>query len=387
MIPPGPTPNTDERRDRIGWLDVPLYPFRWLHSAWMKLPSHVRSIARVVIWLVLLAGFAWIAFSYSEAVYRSVAGWKTGAEWEAFLLRFITSPAAAGIAALLAAIIASRSFAKGLNHTKKEAQANRDKEAAEAWWEQFEWVSDRIVPKDPKQERLHNGLATTLLGALETAASGEFQREAVNGIRDTYIRGSAVPLSEATLGELKARLREVRTFAEASWISGDESLQYQFRDHTFLLETLTALRSAWKPDDIVISDEPPRGKPRSRVPSWVDALVRIDRHWVVVNTTQTSTAGTRTYVHLIGNRMKPEDMTELNADFVVVVSLNPLLPGRWQEMASNSTVRPIHWDPKEGAEELRKRMELHIRPDRPPVSSLAAKGKLKILDTKVAENG
>lgn len=363
MIPSGPTPDTDERRDQIGWLDVPLYPFRLVHSAWIKLPSHVRSIARVAIWLVLLAGFTWVAFSYSETVYRSVARWKTGAEWEAFLLRFITSPAAAGAAALLAAIIAARSFAKGLNHTKQEAQANRAKEAAEKWWEQFEWVSDRIVPKDPKQERLHNGLATALLGALEKAASGEFQRGAVNGIRDTYLRGSALPLSEATLGELKARLREVRTFAEASWISGDESLQSHFQDHVFLLEALTALRTAWKPEDIVISDEPPRGEPRSKVPYWVNALVRIDRHLVAVNTTQIGTGGTRTYVNNITRRLKSEDMTELNADFVVVVSLNPLRTGTWQEMANNPVVRPIHWDPKEGAEELRKRMELHIGPD------------------------
>lgn len=387
MTASGPAQNSDERRDRVGWLDVPLSPFRLVHFVWMKLPSHVRSIARIVFWVALLAGFGWVAFSYSETVYRSVMGWKTGAEWEAFLLRFTTSPAAAGIAALLAAIIAARSFAKGLNHTKQEAQANRDKEAAEKWWEQFEWVSDRIVPKDPKQERLHNGLATALLGALEKAASGEFQRGAVNGIRDTYLRGSALPLSMATLGELKARLREVRTFAEASWISGDKSLESHFRHHVFLLETLTALRTAWKPEDIVISDEPPRGEPRSKVPYWVSALVRIDRHLVVVNTTQTPTDGTSIYCHDIANRSTFELMTELNADFVVVVSLNPLRPGKWQENPNNPTVRPVHWDPKEGAEELRKRMELHIGLDRPPVDRLAAKEKLKTLDTKVSGNG
>ncbi|MBF4992727.1 hypothetical protein ITX31_01190 [Arthrobacter gandavensis] len=312
-------------------------------------------------------------------------GWKTGPAWEAFLLRFITSPAAAGTAALLAAIIAARSFAKGLKHTKEEAQANRRKEAAEAWWEQFEWVSDRIVPKDPKQERLHNGLATALLGALETTADGDFQREAVDGIRHTYIRGSEIPLSEATLGELRARLREVRTFADGSWISGDESLQSHFRAHVFLLETLVALRTVWKPGDIVISDELPRGNPQFRVQDWVDAVVRIDRHWVAVNTTQVRTVHTRSYVRRIADRLKPEHMNELNADFVVVVSRNQLRPGMWQGVASNPTVRLIHWDPKEGAAELRKRMELHIGADS-PASRLAAKDEVETLDTKVLKN-
>jgi hypothetical protein len=300
-------------------------------------------------------------------------GWKTGAEWEAFLQRFITSPAAAGTAALLAAIIAARSFAKGLNHTKEEAQANRSKEAAEAWWEQFEWVTDRIVPKDPKQERLHNGLATSLLGALEATAGGKFQRRAVDGIRDTYIRGTAIPLSKATLGELRAQLREVRTFAEASWISGDPKLKTHVQAYVYLLETLVALRTACKPEDIIIEPaEHHSWKPQCKA----HALVRIDRHWVVVNATsrQAENLDMKTKTDL--DRVT-DHMGDLKADFLVVVALNPLQNVTWQETHSKDPcVRLIHWDPKEDAAELRKRIELHIGPHS-PTSSLPANEALE----------
>ncbi|MDR6508082.1 hypothetical protein [Arthrobacter oryzae] len=314
-----------------------------------------------------------MAFSYGEEVYRSVVGWKTGAEWEAFLQRFITSPAAAGTAALLAAIIAARSFARGLNHTKEEAQANRIKEAAEAWWEQFEWVTDRIVPKDPKQERLHNGLATSLLRALEATAGGEFQRGAVDGIRHTYIRGTAIPLSKATLGELRAQLREVHTFAEASWISGDPKLKAHFRAYVYLLETLVALRTAWKTEDIVVEPaEQYLWKSRCKA----HALVRIHRHWVVVNATtrKAEDLGMETKTDL--DRVT-DHMGDLKADFLVVVALNPLENVTWQETHSKDPrIRLVHWDPKEDAAELRERIELHIGPDG-PTSSLPANEELE----------
>lgn len=358
--------------DGIKWLDVPLFPFRVARRGWRKLPSVARSTIRVIVWLALLTGAVWVALSYGSTAFQSVVGWKSGAEWEAFLQRFITSPAAAGSAALLAAIIAARSFAKGLAHTKQEAQANRLKEAAEAWWEQFEWVTDRIVPKDPKQERLHKGLATSLLRALKATAEGKFQREAVDGIRLTYVRGTAVPLSEATLGELRAQLREVRTFAEASWISGDTALQNHVRAYVYLLEILVALRTTWEPADIIVE---PAEKYRWKAQSKVHALVRVGRKWVVVNGTTRQATDLRMRAATSLDRVI-EHMDELNADFLVVVALNPLQNETWQQTHhEDARIRLIHWDPEEDASELRKRIELHVGPDG-PISALLRQDQL-----------
>lgn len=355
--------------DRIGWL----FPVHLARFGWEKFGEDARSTLRIVVWLALLVLIISVVLSHSETAYKAVIGWKTGPEWQVFLQDFVTSPAAAGAAALLAAIIAARSFARGLNHTKEEARANRIKEAAESWWEQFEWVTDRIVPKDPKQERLHNGLATSLLGALEATAGGMFQREAVDGIRHTYIRGTAIPLSKATLGELMAQLREVRTFADASWISGDPALQAHVRAYVYLLETLVALRTAWKTEDIVI--EPAEQYPwKSR--SKVHALVRIHRQWAVVNATSRP-ARSIDMRDITSLDRVTEHMKELEADFLVVVALNPLQNGTWQETRSQDPrVRLIHWDPKEDPSELRKRIELHIGPDN-PASSLPGNEELE----------
>lgn len=341
-----------EPRDPVGWLDVPLFPFHLAKWGWRKCGPDVRSTVRVIVWVALITGIVWLAFRYGPLVVQAVVGWKSSPEWEAFLIRFVTSPAAAGAAALLAAIIAAGSFARGLKHTKQEAQAK-------AWWEQFEWVSDRVVPKDPKQERLHHGLATALLGALEATAGGAFQREAVAGIRHTYIRGTAIPLNEASLGELNAQLREVRTFAEASWIDPDQQLQTHFQSYSYLLEMLVALRSTWKPEDVILM--PPGALP-AKLPSKAHAVIRTRRRRVVVSATS---ARNLHMVFRAGQERLRNHMTVLQADCLVVVTLNTPQRGVLEYLDSNPGTYIVQWHPDEGPAALRERIETHIESDQP----------------------
>jgi hypothetical protein len=113
--------------------------------------------------------------------------WGTGQDWVSFSGRFATSPAMAGLFAVLAAYIGARSLNKQLVHTKEKA-------ADESWWQQFEWVTDRIIStgaKDEKDEpRLPLSLAFDLMTSLSKTARAPFQKDAVGGILEHYLRDS-----------------------------------------------------------------------------------------------------------------------------------------------------------------------------------------------------
>lgn len=174
--------------------------------------------------------------------------WKSGEAWENFLKDFATSPAAAGCAAILAAVIAARSFGKGLKHTQSEAALDRIKEREDAWWEKFEWVTDRIIPKDPKAEKLALPLALTLLVSLTEMASGKFQRDAAEGIKQHYLE--TVPTEDDPGGpserDLKAEVDSLRAFRNATvhskGVEGAVSAQIYDREGS------QALIDAWEQD-------------------------------------------------------------------------------------------------------------------------------------------
>jgi hypothetical protein len=111
--------------------------------------------------------------------------WRPPQDWVSFTARFITSPAIAGVFAVIAASIGARQLSKQLSHTKKKA-------ADEAWWQQFEWVTDRIISPEEADKKnsptLPTSLAFDLMTALADIAEGGFQESAVGGILDHYLR-------------------------------------------------------------------------------------------------------------------------------------------------------------------------------------------------------
>jgi hypothetical protein len=115
--------------------------------------------------------------------------WRPPQDWVSFGARVITSPAIAGIFAVIAASIGSVQLSKQLSHTKEKA-------ADEAWWQQFEWVTDRIIaPPGQKSEednpRLPASLAFNLITSLSTVARAKFQKDAVGGILEHYLKDFA----------------------------------------------------------------------------------------------------------------------------------------------------------------------------------------------------
>lgn len=113
--------------------------------------------------------------------------WKPIDRWISFGEDFATSPAMAGIAAVIAATIGSRALKRQLDHTRDEAVHVRAKETEASWWEKFEWVTDRILPKDHGQKILEKPLALALSTSLLKMSTADFQREAVRGVINHYL--------------------------------------------------------------------------------------------------------------------------------------------------------------------------------------------------------
>lgn len=335
-----PTARKEPKRHEIGWWDVPLLPSRLFRSFWQWLKPSFRSGLRIIAWVLIAAALI--------GIIPLALQWKSGQAWEDFLQHFVTSPAAAGSAAVLAAVIASTTFNRGLQHSKAEA---RDK----AWWEKFEWVTDRIVPKDPKQERLASGLALSMLGSLEDSSDEGFQREAVAGIKQTYIQGQQTSLSTATLGELKAQLREVQTFADSSWHSGEVS--NNIRSYAYRLATSVALREIWDAKKIELEHTFPN-RPQTLSKATVDALLRYGGLSALVETRYTPNARTSmSWVKVIFER-RFQPLMDLNKiDNLILVINHELrashrLPG---------PVQMVYWEQEHGPEALRDRIQQALR--------------------------
>lgn len=107
--------------------------------------------------------------------------WRPAQAWVTFGAQFVTSPAIAGLFALTAAIIGAWQISKQLAYTKQKA-------AAEAWWQQFEWVTDRIISSQKKNPaRIPASLAFSLMTSLSKTATEPFQESAVEGIIIHYL--------------------------------------------------------------------------------------------------------------------------------------------------------------------------------------------------------
>ena len=91
----------------------------------------------------------------------------------------------AGAFAVIAASIGAWQLSKQLAHTKEKA-------SDEAWWQQFEWVTDRIISPGNKSEtnssRLPMSLAFDLMTSLSKVTRAPFQKDAVGGILDHYMK-------------------------------------------------------------------------------------------------------------------------------------------------------------------------------------------------------
>lgn len=96
--------------------------------------------------------------------------------------RFLTSPGAGGVAAVIAAVLGALTFTAQLRHTRA---ADKSKD----WWTTFEWVTDRALPSDTTADRISDPMAQTVLAKLVLAATNPVQETTCKGfIEELFTR-------------------------------------------------------------------------------------------------------------------------------------------------------------------------------------------------------
>ncbi|MGG7507507.1 hypothetical protein [Plantibacter sp. YIM 135249] len=100
---------------------------------------------------------------------------------------FVTSPGAAGVAAVYAALIGTTAIRHQLVH-------NKHVEQGASWWKSFEWVTERAIPADGRPG-LPYSVSLDMLFPLTETATSSVQERACGGFVDhlTMLTGVVEP--------------------------------------------------------------------------------------------------------------------------------------------------------------------------------------------------
>lgn len=166
----------------------PPVPGWWARTTHHPVTQKVGRVAwRAYIALVLLV------ITTQAVIFTLLWKWPSY-DWRSLSERFFTGPPMAGLFAVIAAVVGAWSLNRQLQHTKQKAEDD-------AWWEQFEWVTDRIVSTSEEEsdkggktkEQLPKSLAYNLMTALAKSARADFQKAAVAGIFEHYFKDTPSP--------------------------------------------------------------------------------------------------------------------------------------------------------------------------------------------------
>lgn len=132
-------------------------------------------------WLWATVAFAGLALGVLGGIF---VVWINGAADDPvinWIGEWIKTPGFAGLCAVVAAGIAFIGISLQL-------RASRARDSDAAWWQSFEWASDRGLPRDKTELELPSDAAIDTLNALATAARTNIQKNAVRGVVDELVR-------------------------------------------------------------------------------------------------------------------------------------------------------------------------------------------------------
>jgi hypothetical protein len=121
-----------------------------------------------------------LAFGIADVLARLAMQNLDAATWGPALRRFLTSPGAAGVAAVVAATIGAVGLHIQLAHTKS-------KDRSQAWWTKFEWATERAVPSTAGDTAVPTSLSINTLNSLQESATDDLQRRGCGGFVDHLV--------------------------------------------------------------------------------------------------------------------------------------------------------------------------------------------------------
>lgn len=264
-----------------------------------------------------------------------------------------------GLFAVIAAVIGAWSLHRQLTHTKQKAED-------EAWWEQFEWVTDRIVSPDGDEtekatkakNRLPKSLAYNLMTALSKSARADFQKTAVAGIFRHHLRDAAPPEQDgtATSDEPRMDATEAESLRALLAVVPDDStssetahrlLSAYDRYREYEDEVQRALRHRFGPD---------HSEPSAR-DFGADAVVEIGSHKLVIEVKQS--VPSRSILQKTSDRLRSVVAREgANAGIIVTPPLSLTPPAKEQiEELRKDRIHLIQWDPSENSGALKEKIQ------------------------------
>lgn len=140
-------------------------------------------------WIALMGGGLFIILAIVDVVVRIIIYKIPLGTISAFSGRFITSPGAAGLAALAAAIIGAVMISKQLKLARATAHESE-------WWSKFEWVTERALPSSKDHTPIPENLAINFLNSLQGSAQSALQQEACGGFADHLVEIGSKKLTD-----------------------------------------------------------------------------------------------------------------------------------------------------------------------------------------------
>lgn len=277
--------------------------------------------------------------------------WRPPQDWVSFGAKFFTSPAIAGFFALTAAIIGTNAVREQLAQTKEKAEND-------AWWQQFEWVTDRLMSAD-EETQLPMPFANALITSLSGSARTSFQHDAVEGIVEHYLQdfldGKRPSVSKnQTSGPegLKADAKSLRSLLDL--LPASSASRTPVREvldgYAYEEEVLKALRhQGYESIDWGLSS--PAGEP--------DAVLVVGSETVLLEV-KLSVSGDR-MLERVANQLH-ELMRRHGAGKGLIVT-PPRDVSKQSQYSLPENIQLVEWEPRMGSSKLKDRVHAALKTD------------------------
>ena len=337
---------------------------RWLIGDWVLSDSVKTAVGtwvrthRTWIWIWMGASVAFIALVVVMLlVSAGLFGWPAT---RTKIVLFATSSGMAGLAAVIAALIAA------VNISRQIGQA-RQAEIRQNWWTNFKWAADKAAPSGEAARALPISASISTMNSLQKGTDDPLQKAACGTIVDLLAKLSE---SQSTSGNSDpGRFQALREYIAASKDTPAASVgavrAIYKRDLLNQLEHIAVRRSFGYAEDVALPSKKKRHAPQFQVGSgMVDADIRNKNKRVLVKVrwwdSVPSAATLERRIQVVAARISQADSS---ASILIIVPFD--LPDGVSSDPSRG-VRIVTWIESGGYTMLENAIDQLDKPVRPP---------------------
>ncbi|MEX5265800.1 hypothetical protein RF640_17425 [Kocuria sp. CPCC 205231] len=245
-------------------------PMQWLRKTVPKWYSHI------VLFYQTKWPFRWLVYGIAVSILGVMSGMvgmrisRAGWGWDVAATEFLTSPGAAGLAAVIAASIAAAMLNRQIKSTREadDTRLNHDKEIEEnrTWWESFEWVTSRALAKRSDDPELPPELAMSFLVDLQKWAPNDTQKTAC-GILVGHLTQSVAEIGPSQLWTSRTETQK----------SKKKQNQEEYKSLISLEDRVRRVEKALLEAENSAQDELQTGASERRIRPWLNDAGSVER--------------------------------------------------------------------------------------------------------------